>query len=217
MNEKRAFSYDETTLVPGISPIPVSMRQQLQARLQSLSYGAFCLLVRHLLYRSGYSSVHAVGRLYRGDALPRGEGGKFDPKHGGLDLIALSHTDIATSLTLVQVKQYRDLVPRRFVHEVIGTMTRLCAERGLIITTSRFAPLAREAAGGSRSHPIDLIDGPLLVEMLYARRIGLTAIPKSESGKQHTTWVLDASYFNSLEEKVRNWPDAESNEEKEAS
>ena len=209
MTAKPPFSYSEAGMEPGITPIPVSLRQQLQVRIDSISYGAFCLLVRHALYRCGYSSVHSVGRIYRQEALPRGKGNKVDPKNGGLDLMALSHTDIATSLTLVQVKQYRDVVPRRFVYELIGAMALHGAERGLLVTSSRFAPLAREAATASRAFPINLIDGPLLVEILYARRIGIIAIQKPGGEKGQVAWALDAAFFNSLEEQVRRMAEDE--------
>jgi len=204
MNGTNPRKPHETTPIPEGTTFPPSLRQALQARLQSLSYGAFCLLVRHVLYQSGYTSVHAVGRLYRPDALPRPGGTQFNPHHGGLDLIALSHTDLATSLTLVQVKQYQQPVPRRYIDEMRGAMIRLGAEQGLIVSSGRFAGLARDAAGISHLRPVTLIDGSLLVTTMLARRIGyrITGGSSSKPASKHQ-WKPDTQFFNDFEERCR--------------
>lgn len=179
----------------------------LLAAIEGLSYGAFCLLLRRLLHRSGYSSVHPLGRLFRPDGAadgppPPGDGFdpyRFNPRHGGLDLAALSHTDLATSLTLVQAKQYKGPVPRRFVDELRGAMHRLGADQGLLVTTSHFSALARDAASQSHLRPVRLVDGPRLAALLSTRGLGVTGPDRREP---------DAGYFEELEERARRlgWP-----------
>lgn len=189
---------------------------QVRARIEGLSYGAFCLLLRQLLYRSGYTSVHPVGRLFRPvsgepDAtkqspiettmtFDRFDPHRFNPRHGGLDLIALSHTDIATTLTLVQAKQYRGPVPRRFIDELRGAMHRLGADQGLLVTTSHFSDLAMGAAAESHLRPVRLVDGARLCSMLAARGLGVRG-----GGRDR---ILDGAYFDALEADSRRqgWP-----------
>jgi len=204
MNGTHPRKPHDTTPIPEGNTFPPSLRDALQARLQSLSYGAFCLLVRHVLYQSGYTSVHAVGRLYRPDALPRPGGTQFNPHHGGLDLIALSHTDLATSLTLVQVKQYQQPVPRRYIDEMRGAMDRLGAEQGLIVSSGRFAGLARDAAAIPHLRPVTPMDGWLLVTTMLTRRVGygITGGSASKPASKHH-WKLDTEFFNDFEERCR--------------
>ncbi len=125
------------------------VRAELRETLHRLEYAAFEQVMKRLLYKSGYLSVHLIGRNRRPDLKPT----------GGLDLSARSVTELTSVLTIAQVKQYRGAVPRRFVDELRGAMLRLGAEQGLLLTLSRLSRAARAAATESKLAPIKLIEG----------------------------------------------------------
>ena len=121
------------------------LRLELHQQLLDMKFMAFERLMLDLLARSGYSNVQLADRMdKRGRTM-----------QGGLDLKAYSETDITRAFTIVQVKQYKNVVPRRFVDELRGTMLRVGAKHGLLITTSTFSGVARRAAAAAPapSHP----------------------------------------------------------------
>ena len=152
-----------------------------------LNFSAFEQVVQQVLSRSGYSSIHLSGRAYsRGRTL-----------WGGLDMTAYASTDLASTLTIVQVKQYQRPVSRRFVDELRGTMLRIGAQHGLLITTSTFSKTARSAANCDELAPIRLVDGRELVGLLMSYKIG---IRQNKTGR----WKLDLHFFKQLQ---LNFPD----------
>lgn len=172
----------------------VILNEQLQARLQRLSFIAFEGLVQQALVCSGFNRVHAPGRSYRRGRLT----------HGGLDISAYSSTDLTNSLTLVQIKQYREGVPRRFVDELRGVMLRLGARHGLLIATSHFSPAAYAAAGADDTTgangtagadslaPIRLLAGHELSALLIQHGL---AVRQQADGRK----VLDKRFLRKLE------------------
>jgi inner membrane protein len=159
-------------------------RVELRERLQDIEFLAFEQLMKSLLYKSGYLSVHLIGRNHKRGRTPK----------GGLDLTARSVTELSSSLTIAQVKQYRRVVSRRFVDELRGAMLRLGAEQGLLLTTSRFSRVAHEAAEDSNVAPITLIEGDGVLDLLFAYRIGVVEC-KGE-------WQIDRAYLDSLQKKA---------------
>jgi len=156
------------------------LKQDLLNQLLRLNYPAFAHLMQALLERSGYSRVQVTGRLQ-----PRGR-----IMHGGVDLTAYTQTDLETILTVAQLKQYRQLVGRRFVDELRGSMLRLSAGQGLLITTSRFSAAVRKLAAGTEVAPVRLIDGQELAELLIEHRIGI----RERNGR----WQTDKPFFKYL-------------------
>jgi len=107
-------------------------------------------------------------------------------------------------LTAVQLKQYREVVPRRFVDELRGAMLRQRADQGLLIATSTFSALAVEAARDPALPAIHLIDGVRLIEMLLDHQLGVRVITiQSEPATGSTPRpVFDASFFDELETRA---------------
>ena len=160
------------------------LQQQLQEELQSLSFHAFEHCIERLLKEMGYRSV---------DLLDRKHLRQFT-RHGGLDMQAQSRLGVTDTSVILQLKQYTRPVSRRFVDELRGTMLRLGAGQGLIITTSSFSKVAHRVAAENRLAPVRLIDGEELIELLCQHAIGITQTGKNK-------WRLDRSFLKKLRKR----------------
>lgn len=156
------------------------MRQALREYLETTDFLAFEQIMKRLLYKSGYVSVQMIGRNHRRGRTPK----------GGLDLTARSNTELSSSLTIAQLKQYKRVVSRRFVDELRGAMLRLGAGQGLLLTMSKFSQVAHDAARESTVAPVTLIEGEEILDLLFAYRIGVV--------NRNGVWELDDSYLNNL-------------------
>lgn len=88
---------------------------------------------------------------------------------GGVDVDALDPTPLTGGRIIVQVKRYRNTVPPTAVRDLYGTVQDAGANKGVLITTSRFGPGSHTFANGK---PLALIPGTELVDLL--RRHGLS-------------------------------------------
>ncbi len=181
------------------------IREQLHEQLFALNFYAFEQLVKEMLRLSGYSSVHLSGRIHkRGRVRAVRCAAPSDTAlfgttlcgnaSGGHELRAYSRTDLASALTLVQVKQYKRVVSRRFVDELRGTMLRCGAKQGLLITTSTFSKVAHQAAQASDAAPVRLIDGGTLLGLMIERGIG---IYQRDDG----IFAMDTELFDNLQKR----------------
>jgi len=149
-----------TSTRPALIPLPLpfhdpSATRQARDRMIALPFSEFAGGVARLLERMGYRDVRLMG-------IAQGRN-----EHGGLDLRATLPNDLTQTLVVAQVKQYRGPVPRKFVDEIRGTMLRLGAQQGLLVTTSSFAPAAREAASAAQNAlPVRLMDGGELAALM---------------------------------------------------
>lgn len=164
---------------------------ELRERLQTLDYPAFDRVMRLVLERSGYAPVHGTDRKYK-----RGR-----TRSGGLDIRAYVHTDLSETLILVQIKQYRRVVSRRFVDELRGCTLRLGAESGLLLTTSTFSRVAQRASLCIGVAPIRLLDGAAIVDLLVQHRLG---VQEDHRGRLR----VDATFFDNMQEKSRSTGEA---------
>ncbi|WP_180268731.1 restriction endonuclease [Streptomyces sp. Ru87] len=102
---------------------------------------------------------------------------------GGVDVDALDPDPIRGGKIVVQVKRYRNTVPPSAVRDLYGTVQDAGANKGILITTSRFGPGAHTFANGK---PLTLIAGDELVGLLgrggLRGRLGGTA-PDSRPGR----------------------------------
>ncbi|MGW1884416.1 restriction endonuclease [Streptomyces sp. NPDC001970] len=83
---------------------------------------------------------------------------------GGVDVDALDPTPIRGGKITVQVKRYRNTVPPAAVRDLYGTMQDAGANKGVLVTTSRFGPGSHTFANGK---PLELISGTELVDLLH--------------------------------------------------
>lgn len=83
---------------------------------------------------------------------------------GGVDVDALDPAPIRGGKIVVQVKRYRNTVPPTAVRDLYGTVQDAGANKGVLVTTSRFGPGSHTFAGGK---PLELISGTELVDLLH--------------------------------------------------
>ncbi|MGW5129347.1 restriction endonuclease [Streptomyces sp. NPDC004069] len=83
---------------------------------------------------------------------------------GGVDVDALDPTPIRGGKIVVQVKRYRNTVPPTAVRDLYGTVQDVGANKGVLVTTSRFGPGSHTFANGK---PLELIPGTELVDLLH--------------------------------------------------
>jgi membrane-bound metal-dependent hydrolase YbcI (DUF457 family) len=143
-----------------------------------MPFAGFERLMRDLLWRAGYTNVRLTGRTHK-----RGRTSK-----GGVDMMAQTQTELSSCLTAVQIKQYRRVVSRRFVHELRGVMLGIGAEQGLLLTLSAFSMVAHAAAQEVDLAPITLIEGEEVLDLLFAYRLGVV--------ERKGRWRLDATYLD---------------------
>ena len=174
------------------SPADRSLRRDLLGRLRALPYRALLLLVAQLLERQGSQNVQFAGR---NGFVGRNQGGGWD-----LEATLPPHQIFASSQpgvrSLIQVKQFDDLiVQQRSIDELRGCCLRAGAGQGLLVTTSRFSPVAVQAAAASALAPVALINGEDLFDLLVQHGMGVV---RAMSGQLH----LDPEFFQSLEAKA---------------
>ncbi|MFF1353874.1 restriction endonuclease [Streptomyces sp. NPDC058297] len=83
---------------------------------------------------------------------------------GGVDVDALDPAPIRGGKIVVQVKRYRNTVPLTAVRDLYGTVQDAGANKGVLVTTSKFGPGSHTFARGK---PLELIEGSQLVDLLH--------------------------------------------------
>ncbi|WP_030691150.1 restriction endonuclease [Streptomyces globisporus] len=83
---------------------------------------------------------------------------------GGVDVEALDPDPISGGSIVVQVKRYRNTVPPSAVRDLFGTVQDKGANKGVLVTTSKFGPGSYTFANGK---PLTLIPGTELVDLLH--------------------------------------------------
>lgn len=83
---------------------------------------------------------------------------------GGVDVEALDPDPISGGSIIVQVKRYRNTVPPSAVRDLYGTVHGAGANKGVLVTTSRFGPGSYTFANGK---PLTLVPGTELVDLLH--------------------------------------------------
>ncbi|MGZ2358253.1 restriction endonuclease [Streptomyces sp. 372A] len=83
---------------------------------------------------------------------------------GGVDVDALDPAPIRGGKIVVQVKRYRNTVPPTAVRDLYGTVQDTGANKGVLVTTSKFGPGSHTFANGK---PLELVPGSELVDLLH--------------------------------------------------
>ncbi|OKI95398.1 restriction endonuclease [Streptomyces sp. CB01249] len=83
---------------------------------------------------------------------------------GGVDVDALDPAPIRGGKIVVQVKRYRNTVPPTAVRDLYGTVQDAGANKGVLVTTSKFGPGSHTFANGK---PLELVPGSELVDLLH--------------------------------------------------
>lgn len=114
-------------------------------------------LVKRLLEAMNYSDIEVTKRS--GD--------------GGVDIIAKIEHGITWVGEFIQAKRSRNLVQHNDLNALRDALYQFKAVRGTIITTSKFAQEAVDAAVDHGNVPITLIDGTRLINLLVKHGIGV--------------------------------------------
>jgi restriction system protein len=166
----------EEEIIPGADAavIQQTYREEIAAKLQSLSPGGFERFCQRLLRESGFQEVTITGRS--GD--------------GGIDGIGILQVNSLVSFkVLFQCKKYQGSVSPMQVRDFRGAMMGR-ADKGIIITTGSFTAEARKEAVRDGVPPIELVDGEKLVAMLEQLELGL---------KPRTIYEIDSGFFDSFQ------------------
>nr|ACX33973.1 putative restriction endonuclease [uncultured bacterium RM44] len=129
----------------------------------------------------GYADVRILDRVHW----------KGRNRNGGMDMEAYSHTGDTRVRIAATVKQFDRPVQMRYVDELRGTMLRVGARQGLIVSTSGFSPVAVEAARKCVIVPVRLLGGEELLNLLITHQIGII---RGRSGQVQ----IDTAYFKML-------------------
>lgn len=159
---------DEPSVEPHAGP--TRHREELRAILRDLSPEGFERLSQRLLREAGFVEVEVTGRS--------GDGG-ID----GRGTLVINH--LVAFKVLFQCKKFEKPVPPSYVRDFRGAMAGR-ADKGLILTTSSFAPGALAEASRDGVPPIELVDGEKLIDMFEKLRLGLRPVPAFE---------VDAAFF----------------------
>lgn len=166
------------------------VRSALKEQLIALSFHAFEETIKELLTRLGYAEAGLLGRT---------QWRQFT-RHGGIDMEASIKVGVSESRLVLQVKQYRRPVSRRFVDELSGVIQRCGAQEGIVITTSDFSKVARASAQSQCIAPVRLINGNELVSLLIQH--GLGVVREEADGQEQ--FRVDRAYFRDLDKRFPN-------------
>ncbi|WP_374035761.1 restriction endonuclease [Bdellovibrio bacteriovorus] len=113
-------------------------------------------LSQRLLREAGFKEVRVTGRA----------------NDGGIDGVGVLRSGLLSEIVLFQCKRYQGSVGPSVVRDFRGAMQGR-STKGIIITTGSFTMAAKEEATRDGAHPIELIDGDQLCELLREYKIGV--------------------------------------------
>ena len=90
----------------------------------------------------------------------------------------------------VQAKRWRDTVSRPTVQGFVGSLEGFRADKGVIITTSRFSADAVDYAGRTGKRVV-LIDGPRLASLMFDAGVGVTTSSAFEVKEIDTDFFVE--------------------------
>jgi restriction endonuclease Mrr len=149
----------------------------LEHTLKHASLHALLMVTSKALARSGYGDVVILDRRQ-----PRQKS-----RYGGHELVCQSN--LGTVPVKVIVKVINDDIRLRMLDELAGAVDRTQSEIGLIVSPHHLTAGAAAAQEKYRRARIEVIDGPMLAQVLMACNIGIRL-----SGE------VDYAFFEGLEE-----------------
>lgn len=161
---------EEEQIVEGAEGVAKDYRSHLIELLINLAPAGFERLSQRILREAGFSQVVVTGRS--GDEGIDGYG-------------TLQINPLVSFKVLFQCKRYRKSVSPSHIRDFRGAMAGR-ADKGIIITTGTFTAEARREASRDGAHPVELIDGDKLIDMLANLELGLKPI---------MTYEVDEAFF----------------------
>lgn len=151
-------------------------RDEILEVLLSLPSSGFERLAQRLLREAGFTQVTVTGQS--------GDGG-ID----GYGTLKVNH--LVSFKVLFQCKRYSKSVSSSHVRDFRGAMAGR-ADKGIIITTGTFTADAKREATRDGVHPIELIDGDKLIDLLESLELGL---------RSSITFEVNHSFFREFRER----------------
>ncbi len=162
------------TVAEGTGSPSKDYREEVLEVLLKLPPAGFERLSQRLLREAGFTQVVVTGKS--GD--------------GGIDGVGtLQVNPLVSFKVLFQCKRYTNSVSPSQVRDFRGAMAGR-ADKGIIITTGTFTAEARREASRDGVHPIELLDGEKLVDMLEKLELGLKPV---------TTYEIEHEFFKDFE------------------
>ncbi|MBC8098671.1 MAG: restriction endonuclease [Armatimonadetes bacterium] len=111
---------------------------------------------------------------------------------GGVDGV-IQEDKLGLSVVYIQAKRYarQNVVGRPLVQAFIGSLIGQGAQRGVLLTTSRFSKEAVDYARAMQQHTVILIDGAQLTQLMIEHNVGV------QPEETYTLKKLDRGYFDS--------------------
>jgi len=154
----RTVSSKQSDLHRLAAEISREARDQLASYLATMNPFKFEALIKLLLEEMGYTGVEVTSPT----------------NDKGVDVVANIELGISSVREVVQVKRYKGSINRRVLDELRGSLHRLDAVRGTIISTGSFSSGTKQAAFERGAAPITLIDGDKLLDLLRQHEIGVS-------------------------------------------
>ena len=123
-------------------------------------------------------------------------------KDGGCDGTGLLVINSFVATTFVfECKRWQKGNPVRvdIVRALRGKIGEGVAEKGAVITTSRFTQDAQDAAG--KGPPIGLVDGDAIVKLMQKHLLGVKRVHIEDSDGKNESLEIDESFFAQYDEK----------------
>jgi hypothetical protein len=106
--------------------------------------------------------------------------GRKKAADGGIDIVAVSSQPLVSGRYIIQCKRYSNSVSSPIVRDLYGVVNATNANKGILITASTFTSDAIEFA---RDKPIELIDGPQLLELLNKHSLLVPEVSQEADAK----------------------------------
>lgn len=95
---------------------------------------------------------------------------------GGIDVRGTVGRDFYRARFGVQVKQYTDSVGAPAMRDFVGALSQHDYQFGCFVTPSEFTGGAVEIARSETTHPIELVDGDCLADVMLEQELGVVAV-----------------------------------------
>ncbi len=151
------------------------------AALQACSLFELLILLQPILAREGYGDVEVLDRLLTTQKT----------RHGGFEMVSRIGAGILP-LTCV-IKVINDDIRVRMLSELVGTVDRINADVGLVITPKKLCKSAEKELPKYTTTKLQILDGEALAGLMRKHKIGV----RPGGG-------VDYAFFGGLED-FANW------------
>jgi len=118
---------------------------------------------------------------------------------GGIDIKAINEEPILKGTYIIQCKRYSSTIGEPIIRDLYGVVASERANKGILITNSKFSKKAKDFA---RTLPIELIDGNELTE-LFEKNLGKKFDKEPEENIMAEKYRIVFEYLDAEEKRIR--------------